>query len=157
MKKIVLLTLALGSALVFAGCQATDTVGKFAVKSFESVLAVDEKQVAFDEENNGWALSSPGGERFIWGKDFSSEGKADFVIELDATPFVNAGLDATKLDPDMYLLDATSNTLVVYAEIGTDDLGASDSTTALDSFKAIVKTYRDNIGYHEKLDRKSVV
>ncbi len=156
MKRIVLLTLALGSALAFAGCQATDIVGKVAVTSFESVLAADEKQVVFDEEANGWALSSPGGERFIWGKDFSSEEKADFAIELDATPFVNAGLDASKLDPAMYLFDETSNTLVVYSEIGTDDLNASDSTTALESFKANVKTYRESIGYHEKLDHYGV-
>lgn len=156
MKKILFVTFALGTALAFAGCQATDVVGKIAVTSFESVLSVDPKQVDFDEMNNGWAFSSPGSERFIWGKDFSAADKPDFMIELDGTPFVNAGLDPSKLDKKMYLFNPSTNTLMVHSEVGTDNLGASDSTKPMDSFKAIVKTYRDNIGYHEKLDHYGV-
>lgn len=156
MKKMLIVVAALGIVLVFAGCQATDVVGKVAVTSFESVISVDSNQVAFDEMNNGWALNSPGGERFIWGKDFSSVDKPDFMIELDATPFVKAGLDGSKLDKDMYLFNPSTNILMVHSEIGTDKLGASDTTKPLDTFKAIVKTYRDTIGYHEKLDHYGV-
>lgn len=106
--------------------------------------------------NNGWALNSPGGERFIWGKDFSAVDKPDFMIELDATPFVKAGLDGSKLDKEKYLFNPSTNVLMVHSEIGTDKLGASDSTKPMDTFKAIVKTYRETIGYHEKLDHYGV-
>ncbi len=156
MKKALLVALALGGILVLAGCQATDVVGKVAVTSFESVITVDPAQVSFDEMNNGWALSSPGGERFVWGKDFSSVDKPDFMIELDATPFVEAGLDGEKLDKAMYLFNPSTNILMVHSEIGTDKLGASDTTKPMDTFKAIVTAYRDTIGYHEKLDHYGV-
>lgn len=157
MKKMILVAVvAIGIILTFAGCQATDVVGKVAVTSFESVIAVDPSQVAFDDMNNGWAFSSPGGERFVWGKDFSSVDKPDFMIELDATPFVNAGLDGSKLDKEMYLFNPSTNVLMVHSEIGTDTFGASDTTKPMDTFKAIVSAYRDTIGYHEKLDHYGV-
>lgn len=156
MKKMLLVFVTLGLVFIFAGCQATDVVGKVAITSFEDVVALDSNQVTFDEMNNGWALSSPGGERFVWGKDFSSADKPDFMIELDATPFVNAGLDGSKLDKEMYLFDPSTNILMVRAEVGNDSLGASDTTKPMDTFKAIVNTYRENIGYHEKLDHYGV-
>lgn len=156
MKKALLVVVALGIILVFAGCQAIDVVGKVAVTSFESVIAVDPSQVTFDELNNGWAFSSPGGERFVWGKDFSSVDKPDFMIELDATPFIDAGLDGEKLDKEMYRFDPTTKVLMVHSEIGTDALGASETTKPIDTFKAIVNAYRETIGYHEKLDHYGV-
>lgn len=156
MKKMLIVLVAVGTILVFAGCQATDVVGKVAVTSFESVIAVDPDSVSFDDMNNGWALKSPGGQRFIWGKDFSATGKPDFMMELDATPFIEAGLDGSKLDKEMYLFNPSTNILMVHSEIGTDKLNASDATKPMDTFKAIVKTYRNTIGYHEKLDHYGV-
>lgn len=156
MKKVFLGVIVFGLILTFVGCQATDVVGKVAVTSFESIVSVDPSQVAFDEMNNGWALTSPGGERFVWGKDFSAVDMPDFMIELDATPFINAGLEGEKLDKDMYLFNPETNVLMIHAEVGTDTLGASDTTQPMDSFKAIVNAYRESIGYHEKLDHYGV-
>ncbi len=152
MKKMIVAVTVLTLVLALAGCQSTDVVAKFSITSFEAVLTALGDNVAADDVNGGWALTSPGGERFVWSKDFSADKKPDLMLELDATPFLDAGLDPAKLDKETYVYDSGMKTLMVHSELGADKFTYSGEPTPLDSFKQIVATHRDSIGYHETLD-----
>lgn len=152
----ILVVAVLAIVLVTAGCSATDVVGKVSVTSFDSVLTAVGDKVTTDEMNNGWSLQSPGGERFVWSKDFSSTGKPDLMMELNAKPFLDAGLDTKKLPKGTYWYDAATNLLMVHSEQGTDKFTYTGEPKPLDSFKKIVETHRSIIGYHEKLDHYGV-
>lgn len=156
MKKMILVIAVLTLILALAGCQAADVVGKVAVTSFDAVLNQAGDKVTADEMNGGWSLESPGGERFVWSKDFSAEKKPDLMMELDATPFLDAGLDPAKLDPEIYLYEAGSKILMVHSELGSDKFAYTGEARPLDSFKQLVETHRDSIGYHEALDHYGV-
>ena len=156
MKKLIIIGLVLSMAVSLAACQATDVVGKVAVTSFEAVLNKIPDKITSDEVNNGWSLTSPTGERFVWGKDFSKEGAPDIMLEFDARPFINAGLDVNKLPKETYLYVSDMNVLMVHSELGNEKFTYSGEAKPMDSFKKIVETHRDSIGYHEKLDHYGV-
>lgn len=156
MKKVFAIGLAVTMAVSLAACQATDVVGKVAVTSFEAVLNKVPDKITSDEANNGWSLASPTGERFIWSKDFSREGNPDIMLEFDAKPFIDAGLDVNKLPQENYLYLEDVNLLIVRAELSNDQFTYSGDIKPLDTFKKIVETNRDSIGYHEKLDHYGV-
>lgn len=156
MKKSLMILLVLGAILVFAGCQATDVVGNVAGTSFDAVLNLDPAQVSPDEENNGWTLVSPGGESFMWSKAFDATGKPDLMMRIDASPFLAAGLNTEGLDPAMYQFDASDNSLKIIAEVGDKAFKANATETPISTFKALVSTYRESIGYHEALDHYGV-
>ncbi|MCX7709132.1 MAG: hypothetical protein N2484_04715 [Clostridia bacterium] len=150
--KIILAALSLTTVLAFSACQATDVVGKVASTSFEAILNKIPDKVKADNANNGWELTSPTGERFVWSKDFSAAGKPDAMLEFDAKPFVNAGLDLNKLPKDM----VAGSKIVYKAEFGQDKFTYKGEPKPIDSFNQIVKTHRDVIGYHEKLDHYGI-
>ncbi|HYE84494.1 MAG TPA: hypothetical protein VEG39_20315 [Clostridia bacterium] len=156
MKKSIIISLVLIMVVSLAACQATDVVGKVAVTSFEAVLNAAPDNVTFDEANNGWSLASPTGERFIWGKDFSMENMADVMMEFDAKPFIDAGLNVSLLPQEMYLYDSNMGKLMVHSELGNEKFTYNGEAKPLDSFKKLVETHRANVGYHEKLDHYGI-
>ncbi|MEA4849234.1 MAG: hypothetical protein VB106_18525 [Clostridiaceae bacterium] len=155
MKKLLIVILVV-VALSLAACQATDVIARFAVTSFEAVLNKNPDSITADEANNGWSLTSPTGERFVWGKDFSTEGVPDVMLEFDSEPFIKAGLDVNKLPEDIYLYDSSANKLMIRSELGSEKFTYNGEAKPLDSFKKIVETHRDNIGYHAALDHYGV-
>ncbi len=146
----------LAMILVTVGCSATDVVGKVSITSFDSVLTAVGDKVTTDEVNNGWSLQSPGGERLVLSKDFSSEGKPDLMMELNAKPFLDAGLDTKMLPEGTYWYDADTNLLMVHSEQGADKFTYAGDAKPLETFKKIVATHRSIIGYHEKLDHYGI-
>lgn len=156
MKKLIIIGLVLSLAVSLAACQATDVVGKIAVTSFEAVLNKVPDKITSDEVNYGWSLTSPTGERFVWSKDFSKEGNPDIMLEFDVKPFVNAGLDVSKLPAEYYLYVKDMDLLMVHSELSNDKFTYSGEAKPLDSFKKIVETNRDSIGYHAALDHYGV-
>lgn len=153
-KKIVTASLAIIVAFGLVACQSTDVVGKVSVTSFEAVVNKLGDKVAFDQQNNAWALTSPTGERFLLGKDFS--GSLDTRHEFDAQPFLNAGLDPAKLPADIYAYDQGANKITVNGELGSDKFNYSGEPKVLDTFKELLRTHRSSIGYHEKLDHYGI-
>lgn len=150
--RIMLFTISIIALATFSACQATDVVGKVSSTSFQAVLEKIPDQIQADDANNGWALTSPTGERFIWSKDFSSQGTPDAMLEFDAKPFIDAGLDVSKLPADMVVGDK----LVYKAELGQDKFTYDGEPKPIDSYNQIVKTNREVIGYHETLDHYGV-
>lgn len=153
-KKIIMAAMALTVAFALSACQSTDVVAKVSVTSFEAVVNKLGDKVAPDQEFNAWALTSPTGERFLLGKDFS--GDMDTMQEFDAQPFINAGLDPAKLPMGIYMYDQAMNKLMVNGELGTEKFNYSGDPKVLDTFKEILRTHRASIGYHEKLDHYGI-
>lgn len=150
--KIILTAVILTATLTLSACKETDVVAKVASTSFDAILDTIPDNITSDDANNAWALTSPTGERFLWSKDFSSEGTPDAMIEFDSAPFIAAGLDLTKLPAEMVAGDK----IVYVSTLGDDEFTYKGDATPLDSFNQIVKTHRDVIGYHEALDHYGI-
>lgn len=141
---------------VLAGCTQVDVVGKYAVTSFDVILNKTQLKVTENTKDNAWQLEAPSGEVFMWGKDYSTKEVPDLMMAFKATPFIEAGLDVTKLPDEMYRYDASMDMLMIHAELGDQAFKYEGDVTALKSFEALVKNYRDRIGYHEALDHYGV-
>lgn len=151
--------LAVALSACSAGLNSLDVVGKQSVASFEEVLKTIPDKVAADETNVGWALLAPDNSvRFIWSEDYSKSPMHDVMLELDAQPFLSAGLDPEKL-PDNYTLyesDQGGKLLMVGRKLGNDQLSYGGSPTALAAYEQLTNKYRDAINYHTSLDHYGV-
>ncbi|MDR2482688.1 MAG: hypothetical protein LBD08_03550 [Treponema sp.] len=135
-------------------CGNLDVVGKDSAASFEKVLNQNPQAVAPDEMNGGWSLSAPDSSaRFIWSRNFAESPLHDVMVELDAGPFINAGLDPAKL-PEQYAF--YEGKLMVGAKLGQEQLRYQGQVTPLASYQQIVKLKRSAIGYHGALDHYGV-
>lgn len=131
-----------------------DVVGKESSASFEKILAASGSRVTADEANAGWSLEAPDDSvRFIWSEDYIRSPMHDVMLEFDAEPFVNAGLDTAKL-PEYYA--AYEGMLMVGTKLGTDALTYRGDPTPLAAYEQIVSKYRNAIGYHTALDHYNV-
>jgi len=145
---------AIGILTACSGLKSLDVVGKQSIISFDDVLKTIRDNVTFDEMNGGWSLEAPDGSvRFIWSKDFSKSPNKDVMLELDAKPFINAGLDISKL-PDNYI--TYNDMLMVGTKLGSDKLTYDGDPTPLASYEQIVIKYRNSINYHTTLDHYGV-
>lgn len=137
-----------------SGLKKLDVVGQQSITSFDEVLKTIPDKVKADEMNVGWSLEAPDGSvRFIWSEDFSKAPLHDVMLELDAEPFINAGLDTSKL-PDNYA--AYEGMLMVGQKLGKDKLTYNGNATPLAAYEQIVNKYRDAINYHTSLDHYGV-
>jgi hypothetical protein len=173
MKKRAKIFVGIGAAIVLAAVfmflllknagGSLDVVGKESITSFDTVLQAIPGQVAADEANAGWSLTAPDDSvRFIWSEYYSKSPLHDVMLELDAQPFLDAGLDPEKL-PDNYVFyegDAMggmgTTMLMVGTKLGNDSLSYSGSPTALSAYEQIVDKYRSAINYHAALDHYGV-
>ena len=178
MNKILKIMIIIGIiALFLTSCEqlrrSLDVVGKESVASFDAVLkAIPDKVSANtneDEVSFGWSLSAPDDSAwFIWSEDYSATFPYDLMIEFDAQPFLDAGLDPDRL-PYEYTFyekyffgssgsnpDSSRKMLVIGKKLGNDKPNYSGEPTALAAYEQIVKKYRDSIGYHTQLDHYGV-
>jgi hypothetical protein len=140
-----------------------DVVGKESITSFDTILQTIPDKVNADELNAGWALTAPDDSvRFIWSEDYSKSPLHDVMLEFDAQPFLDAGLDPDKL-PDNYAFyegetmgGMGSQMLMVGTKLGSDSFQYSGGATALKAYEKIVENYRDSINYHTSLDHYGV-
>lgn len=150
----VIVVAAIAAAAIKTAGGDLDVVGKDSVKSFEAVLNALPGQVTKDEANAGWSLRAPDGEvRFIWSEDYSKSPLYDVMLEFDAAPFLNAGLDPKKL-PDNYVF--YDGMLMVGTKLGENELTYEGEPTALLAFEQIVNKYRSSINYHTAMDHYGV-
>jgi hypothetical protein len=149
-----IMVLSVASVLVLTACTSTDTVGKFAVKSFDAVSVTLADQIVFDEATNAWALIAPTGERFSISSDFTQG--VDTVQEFDLQPFMDAGLDVTKLDTTIFSVNVETNKLLVIGNIGDKAVSIDVTKSMTAAVEGIVKDYRDSVGFHAKLDHYGI-
>ena len=148
------LVVAIIAAVVQTAGGNLDVVGKQSITSFETILNTIPDNVKEDEINGGWSLSAPDGSvRFIWAKDYSQSPLHDVMLELDAAPFVSAGLDTDKL-PDHYA--AYDGMLRVGTKLGTEKPVNEGEATPLAAYEQIVNKHRSFINYHMDMDHYGV-
>lgn len=157
LKKWTVLAMLTALMLIAGGCslqQKLDVVGKGAITSFNLLLAAAEGKVLSDEINGGWSFPAPDGSiRFFWSKDYSRSPRHDLMMELDAQPFLDAGLDLGKLPESIVYFEGK---LLTGTELGKDELIYNGEVSPLAAFEQIVSKYRDSIAYHAPLDHFNV-
>lgn len=157
MKKGIKLGLLCAGALALlslVGCKQLDVVGNQSIKSLEAVLEAIPDKVQYDQMNFGWSLSAPDDTaRFIWSQDYSRSPLYDVMLEFDAKPFLDAGLNTTKLPESIQYYEGQ---LIVGTKLGSDALQYNGEATPLAAYEQIVDLYRDSIGYHMALDHFGV-
>ncbi|MDR1603471.1 MAG: hypothetical protein LBS10_01595 [Gracilibacteraceae bacterium] len=151
-------------AALLAGCASLDVVGRQSVTSFDAVLQAIPAQVAADETNGGFALTAPDGAvRLIWSEDYSQSPLHDVMLELDAQPFLDAGLAPEKLPADYIFYEGEATgamagpLLMVGVKLGSDALRYSGEATPLAAYEQIVSRYRQSINFHTALDHFGVL
>ena len=167
-KKRIIALICVGVVAVFAlsacsGLKSLDVVGTESVTSFSAILDTVGNKVTPDELNVGWSLSAPDDTvRFIWSEDYSKSPLHDVMLEFDAQPFIDAGLDINKLPDNIAFYEGGTmggmgnKMLMVGTKLGNDKLTYKGAPTALAAYEQIVSKYRDNIGYHTALDHYGV-
>lgn len=152
-KKHILIPLLLVMTFIFASCSQLDVIGNKSITSFKEVLNAMPDKIAADEVNGGWTLTAPDNSvKFFWSKDFSKSKIYDAMLEFDAQPFIDAGLDIDKL-PDGIVYE---DKLVVGTELSSESLTYDGDATPLASYEKIVKLKRDSISYHAALDHYGI-
>ena len=151
-KKSILIPVLLVATVIFAGCTSQlDVVADKSISSFESVI--NELPIEADSEDSSWILTAPDNSaKFLWSKDFSSTTDYDVKLELDSQPFINAGLDISKLPEGAIYGDK----IILGTDLSDEKLTYTDEATPLDSYKKIVEKSRDSIGYHAALDHYGI-
>jgi predicted small secreted protein len=154
MKKKIILTIFLAIALAgLTACNKLDVIGDQSIKSFDAMLNKAADRVKEDTAAGGWSLEAPDrAVRFVWSRDFSKTTTYDAYLELDAQPFIDAGLDTSKLPDGMLAGDK----LILGTDFGSDALTYNGEVTPLASYKKMVELYRNNITYHTALDHYGV-
>ena len=164
MKKNVKIILALGIAAVAVAALLIfilrtaggnlDVIGGESVASFDTFLKAAPGRVKPDEANGGWSLEAPDGSvRFIWSENYAKSALHDVMLELDAKPFIDAGLDPAKLPGNYASYDGM---LMVGTKLGSDELTYKGEPTPLAAYEQIVSKYRASINYHTALDHYGV-
>jgi hypothetical protein len=147
MKKLIIVTGI--SALVLAGlsaCTQTDVVAKYGISSFNEVVELSD--VTLDSELKAWSLVAPDDSaRFLFSSDFKATAPHDVMLEIEAQPFIDAGLDVTKLPAGMFV----DGMIMVGQTLGEQAFSTVKQETPEASFKELVKLSRDTLGYHEAL------
>jgi hypothetical protein len=155
--KFMILTAALAGAMSLAACSQLpdlDVVGRDSVASFEKILSAIPDRVTPDEAKGGWSIEAPSETaRFIWSENYSATPLYDVMLELDARPFIDAGLDISKL-PENYTIDGEM--LLVGTDLGDDELTYEGDPAPLAAYEQLVDRYRDAIGYHTALDHYNI-
>lgn len=151
-KKSILIPVLLVATVIFAGCTSQlDVVADKSISSFESVI--NELPIEADSEDSSWILTAPDNSaNFLWSKDFSSTTDYDVKLELDSQPFINAGLDISKLPEGVI----NGDKIILGTDLSDEKLTYTGEATPLDSYKKIVEKSRDNIGYHAALDHYGI-
>lgn len=165
MKKIIptgLVLLLTATGLGLVSCAETDVVGQVAATSFDAVVAQLGEEVTKSETEAAWQITSPSGDLFLIAEDFSrpnSGESPDLKLVFDAAPFLAAGLDGAKLATHNALLyQIEGGKLKLHFDWGEAGLKTIDGGSGITAtFRQILATYRERIGYHEKLDHYGFV
>ena len=131
----------------FASCYQTDVIARASEDSFQEAL--NAADVEEDSVNNGWSIISPDEDaRFIFSKDFSKSSMYDVMIEANAAPFIEAGLDTSKLPPGIF----DNGKIIAGVNVSDESIVYEGDITPIETYKQIVALNRESIKYHAELD-----
>ena len=144
------------SGVLFITGGTFDVIGREAILSFGKVLETGGVVVAADERNAGWSLEAPDGStRFIWSGDDSRSPSHDVMLEFDAQPFLDAGLDLGKLPENYTFYEGRLAIGMNYVNDG-GSFSYEEGTPPFAAFENLEKNDRGKIGYHVSLGHYNV-
>lgn len=136
------LLLALALLIFIAGCTSTDVVKREALTSFEEVLAVDSVESSIMD---GYAhIIITEGYHFDLSLNPQSTTE-DVIMAVMAMPFLDAGLDITKLPSNIRIKD--DMLLITF-----DGLKGSMTNDAKGQMDSLLTNNRNLLAYHAELD-----
>ena len=150
MKKILTAFAAIVAATVLlAGCATTDVVQKYSKQSFSDLLKADPSLVS-EGKSNDYVLTVDGKTRLTVSRDYSKS-EEDIVLSTPIQPFLDAGLDVSKLGKG-YRTDNTTFSLVT--DFGK---GTGEKSTPEEALFESVSADRKALTYHQALDHYGIV
>jgi hypothetical protein len=139
------------SLIGLTGCTQTDIVAKYGISSFASLTEVVNPTV--DAEWSSWVIEAPDGSaKFLLSQDFKTTAPHDVMLMVDIQPFLDAGLDVSRLPQGMVV----ENWLMLGQSLGDQAFSESAKSSAEASLKELVRLSRDTLGYHEVLDHYGI-
>jgi hypothetical protein len=136
--------------LLLAGCTGLDVILRDSPKSLDAIVSAKPALVSAPTDDSPYfALSADGVTTLLVSKDFSLSTE-DVLFETPLKPFVDAGLDVSKL-PAGYRADAEH--LFLTADFGSGK-GAKGSIT--ESLLESAAFDRSVLGYHAALDHYGI-
>jgi len=144
-----LLLLVIG-LLVFSSCAKLDVVAAGAISSFSAIgKAAD---VRFDSAAKSVLTSPDKSAQFIWlSKSLPGE-QFDVYIDIDAAPFLAAGLDPAKLPAGIY----SDGRIRFGQKVSGSAQDRKQSPGASAALAHIIEVRPDLIGYHKALDHYGI-
>lgn len=148
MKKITVFVLALAvMGMILTGCAGTDVVLNYSRSSFETIAGKYPDLVTDNTKTDNYYVVTVDGETTLKiSSDYNLTGTDDIMIETPLQPFVDAGLDVSKLG-DGY--KAAGDKLYMATDFGS---GTGGKNTVTDALLESVKADRDMLSYHQDLD-----
>ncbi|HPK15020.1 MAG: hypothetical protein BWY35_00659 [Firmicutes bacterium ADurb.Bin248] len=128
MKRLSISFLSLLAAALLAGCAALDVVASYGRASLGELLAAHPALLVRDETDPYMRLSADGETYLLVSRDFGASGDEDILIQTPLQPFLDAGLDESKL-PEGYRADGAL--FFVCADYGVGTGARADFADAL--------------------------
>ena len=152
MKKIITITAILAlSAVILAGCSSTDVVLKYSPDSFKTIAEKYPNIIKDNTKTDHYYYLTVDGETTLKiSHDYSLTGTDDIMLQTPLKPFVDAGLDVSKLGTGYKVAD---DMLYLTADYGN---GTGMKDTVTDSLFESVKHDRSVLTYHQKLDHYGI-
>jgi len=151
MKKTISITILLAFTVsVLAGCTATDVVLKYSPSSFEEIVNENPNLVNNNTKSDYYYLTVDGETTLKISRDYKLTGFDDIMIETPLKPFVDAGLDVSKLG-DGY--KAVDNMFYLTSDYGS---GTGIKNTVTDSLFDSVSYDRSILTYHQELNHYGI-
>lgn len=155
MKKILVLSLVL--VFILGACTTKVEEEPVVETPVEEVPVKDPSIISFgdfannvnwilEDESMYYMLTAPDEQvKFYLSADFSFTNPYDYKMEIDATPFIIAGLDTTLLPEGVFV----DNKIVFGYDLGSEGVNVQDVVPA---FEAVFNLDSSLVGYHAALD-----
>lgn len=145
---------ALGLAVLAASCAATDVVAMYAASSFGKAAAP--MGGALPDGEGYFSLTAPDGSRFRLAAALG--GDIDAELDLDAGPFLAAGLDAGALaSAGGGSWSLAGARLVGRFALAEPKPAAAPAASAAEALASVAKAARKRVGYHAPMKHYGVM
>ena len=136
-------------ALLFTGCADADVVLKYSQKSFEDIIKTF-PNINSEAGDNYYILTVDGETSLEISKNYADTGNGDILLSTPLKPFIDAGLDISKLSGD-YKTD--KDNFYLAGDFGN---GSGAEATVDKALFESVKNDRAALSYHEALDHYGI-
>lgn len=135
------------SMVTMTACSKLDVIGNDSKKAYRELLEAIPNKVT-NNQAGSWKIEAPDqSAAFLWSSDYNQT-DTDVWMEVDIIPFLEAGLDITKLPKGM----VSTNKLIVGQNLGGTSFDYEGEITPLNSMENLIRNDRELLGYHASLD-----